>query len=61
MLKIRLQGTHNDIEWFHKILEEHPNMKLTEFSDEYRNKGTNRYFRVYAEVEPIKGKKKLMN
>lgn len=61
MLKIRLQGTHNDIEWFHKILLEHPNIKLTEFSDEYRNIGTNRYFRVYVEVEPIKRKKKLMS
>lgn len=61
MLKIRLQGTHNDIEWFHNILLEHPNIKLTEFSDEYRNIGTNRYFRVYVEVEPIKRKKKLMN
>lgn len=59
MLKIRLQGTHNDIEWFHKILLEHPNIKLTEFSDEYRNIGTNRYFRVYVEVEPIKRKRNL--
>ena len=61
MLKIRLQGTHNDIEWFHRILLEHPNLNLTEFSDEYKNRGTNRYFRVYAEVEPVKAKKKLMN
>ena len=61
MLKIRLQGTHNDIEWFRKILSNHPNMCLTEFSDEYRNKGTNKYFRVYAEVEPIKSKKKRVN
>ncbi len=61
MLKIRLQGTHNDIEWFRRILLEHPNMNLTEFSDEYKNRGTNRYFRVYAEVEPVKAKKKLIN
>lgn len=39
MLKIRLQGTHKDIEWFRKILSGHPNMNLTEFSNEYRNKG----------------------
>ena len=57
MLKIRLQGTHKDIEWFRKILSSHPNMNLTEFSNEYRNKGTNKYFRVYAEVEPILKKK----
>ena len=61
MLKIRLQGTHNDIEWFRKILLEHPNMSLTEFSDEYRNRGTKRYFRVYAEVEPKKEKKNIKN
>ena len=38
-----------------------PNTFADEFSDEYKNRGTNRYFRVYAEVEPVKAKKKLIN
>ncbi len=51
MLKIRLQGTPKDILWFKKILERDKRIHLMEFSDMFSNKGTNRYFRVYAEVE----------
>lgn len=50
MLKIRLMGTKNEIKWFQKILVQHPKIDLEEFSDCYPNKGTNRYYRVYAEV-----------
>ena len=50
MLKIRLQGTKNDIKWFKKILERSPKIKLLEFSDYFQNKGTDRYYRVYVEV-----------
>ena len=51
MLKIRLMGTKNDIKWFEKILKRNPKIKLLEFSDLYANKGTNKYYRVYAEVK----------
>ena len=51
MLKIRLQGTPNDIKWFKKILERDKRIQLNDFSEMFANKGTNRYFRVYAEVE----------
>lgn len=51
MLKIRLQGTPKDILWFKKILERDKRIHLIEFSDMFSNKGTNKYFRVYAEVE----------
>jgi len=50
MLKIRLQGTKNDIKWFKKILEQHPKIDMEEFSDCFPNKGTNKYYRVYAEI-----------
>lgn len=40
MLKIRLQGTKNDIKWFKKILERHPKVEVNEFSEFYQNKGT---------------------
>lgn len=51
MLKIRLQGTTNDIKWFKKILERDKRIKVLQVSEPYTNKGTNKYFRVYADVE----------
>ncbi len=50
MLKIRLMGTKNDIKWFEKILRRHPKIAVTEFSELYPNKGTNRFYRAYVEV-----------
>ena len=57
MLKIRLMGTKNDIKWFEKILKRQPKVNVTEFSELYRNKGTDRYYRAYVEVHKsnIKG------
>lgn len=51
MLKIRLMGTTKEIKWFRKILERCGQLDILEFSEPYANKGTNRYFRVYVEVE----------
>lgn len=51
MLKIRLQGTTNDIKWFRKILERDKRIEVLQFSESFANKGTKKYFRVYAEVE----------
>mgnify|MGYP003301667000 FL=1 len=51
MLKIRLMGTKNDIKWFEKILKRNSKIELLEFSDLYANKGTNKYYRAYAEVK----------
>ena len=51
MLKLRLQGTTNDIKWFRKILERDKRIKVTQFSEPFQNKGTNKFFRVYADVE----------
>lgn len=51
MLKIRLQGTTNDIKWFRKILERDKRIKVLHFSEAFANKGTKKYFRVYSEVE----------
>lgn len=51
MLKVRLQGTVKDIQWFGKLLEQHPKIRVLEVSKPFANKGTNKYFRVYAEIE----------
>lgn len=50
MLKIRLMGTKKDIRWFEKLLKKQPEVVVEDFSELYQNKGTNRYYRVYAEV-----------
>lgn len=51
MLKIRLQGTTNDIKWFRKIIERDKRINVLDVSEPFANKGTKKYFRVYAEVE----------
>ena len=51
MLKIRLQGTTNDIKWFKKILERDKRITVLDISETYANKGTKKYFRMYAEEE----------
>ncbi len=68
MLKIRLMGTKNDIEYyppweppvsrFEKILKRQPKVAVTEVSELYRNKGTNRYYRAYVEVQKANIKEK---
>ena len=58
MLKIRLMGTKNDIKWFEKILKRQPKVTVTEFSELYRNKGTNRFYRAYVEVHKTNIKQK---
>ena len=50
MLKIRLMGTKNEIKWFEELLKMQPKVAVTEVSEMYRNKGTNRFYRAYVEV-----------
>ena len=51
MLKIRMQGTVKDIQWFTEIMKQHKGIRPLGTSKPFANKGTNRYFRVYAEIE----------
>jgi len=51
MLKIRLMGTKNSIKWFRKILQGNPKLEVTEFSGLFPNKGTNKFYRAYVEIE----------
>ena len=51
MVKMRLQGTKEDMEWLEKQLEKIPNVQITESSELFSNKGTNKYFRKYLEIE----------
>lgn len=56
MLKLRLQGTKEDITRFVDFIKESPRIRIIQLSDIYANKGTNRYFRMYAEIETVEFK-----
>ncbi len=58
MLKIRLQGTVNDIKWFQKIIKGLEQVKSVDFSEPFANKGTTKYVRVYGEIERKDSKSK---
>ena len=51
MLKIRLQGTQKDLRWFLKVLEQSEKLTVLSQSEIYNNKGTTKYYRVYADIE----------
>ena len=51
MVKVRLQGTKEDMEWLEKQMEQIPNVQITQSSELCSNKGTNKYFRKYLEIE----------
>ena len=51
MVKVRLQGTKEDMEWLEEQLKQVPSVRIMESSEIYSNKGTNKYFRKYLEVE----------
>ena len=56
MIKVRLQGTKEDMDWLEKQLKSCSQVKITESSDMYQNKGTNKYFRKYLEISKKKEK-----
>ena len=58
VLKIRLMGTKNDIKWFVRILRRLSKVAVTEVSDTYPNKGTNKFYRTYVEVQKANIKQK---
>ena len=51
MLKVRLQGTVSDMKWFRQLMEKHDEIEVIRASEPKTNRGTDRYFRVYVEVE----------
>lgn len=55
MLKIRLQGTKNDIRWFVRLLQRDKRFEVNNVSTFFDNVGTDKYKRVYAEVSSSSG------
>ena len=51
MIKIRVQGTKEDINWLEKQIRTLRKVQVTESSEIFKNQGTKKYFRKYMEVE----------
>ena len=51
MLKVRLMGTARDIKWFKKILIRDNRINLLSISDMLPYPNSERYHRMYAEVQ----------
>ena len=50
MIKLRIQGTKNDIRWIMRILEADGRYKVENTSTFFDNIGTKKYKRVYTEI-----------
>lgn len=50
MVKIRLQGTTNEIKRMRRVIERNRNLKVISVSDVFANKGTKKYFRQYMDI-----------
>ena len=50
MLKVRVQGTRNDIRWFLKVLEKDDRFDVLDTSDIMSIKTSNRFKRVYTNI-----------
>ena len=59
MIKVRMQGTKEDMEWLEEQLKKEPEVLITESSQALQNKGTNRYYRRYLEIEKQESNKKM--
>ena len=57
MIKMRVQGTKDDISWLEKQIKSLEKVMVTESSETYKNQGTKKYFRKYMEVEKIPASK----
>ena len=57
MIKVRMQGTKEDMEWLEEQLKKEPEVLITESSQAFQNKGTKRYYRRYLEIEKQENKK----
>ena len=50
MIKMRLQGSRNDIRWFLKILEKDDRFDVVDTSEMFSIKTSNRYKRLYTNI-----------
>ena len=53
MLKLRAMGTTNDLKWFKKIIDRYDVFHVIRMSEPLPMKGTNKYYRMYIELDHI--------
>ena len=53
MLKLRAMGTMNDLKWFRKIVDRYDIFRVIQISEPLSMKGTNKYYRMYIELDHI--------
>ncbi len=51
MIKLRIMGKTEDLEWITSILEEHEKVEVTQQSKLFRIQRSTRFFRKYMELE----------
>ena len=54
LVKVRMQGTEDGIDAFHKIIqfaEDNGMCELQNFSNLFVNKGTDRFYRAYSDIK----------
>ena len=59
MIKIRLMGTEEEINWMESQLCQMPQIRVLDSSDVLRLYGTNRFFRKYLKVEGLKHEREV--
>lgn len=50
MVKIRLQGTTNELRRMKRVIERNKSLEVLSISEVFPNKGTNRYFHQYIDI-----------
>lgn len=50
MVKIRLQGTTNELKRMRRVIERNRSLTVLSVSEVFSNKGTNKYFRQYMDI-----------
>lgn len=56
MVKIRLQGTTNELKRMRRIIERSRFLRVISVSEVYANKGTTKYYRQYMDISFDLGK-----
>ena len=60
MIKLRAQGTKNDLKWIRKQIERIDVFEIISCSEIYRNVGSDRYYHMYIDIRRTPGKKSKM-
>ena len=50
MVKVRMQGTKEDMKWLEEQINKMPEVAVVVSTTAFQNKGTNKYFRRYLEI-----------